>query len=326
MIDIHDKTTPPSFHDVLLARKRIKPYLRPTPIFQSPMLDDAFGFNAFVKCENLQPTGAFKVRGGVNLMSILPQEFAERGVITASSGNHGQSIAYAGSLFDVPVIVHVPEDTEPLKVKAIEIMGAEVVTAGEDYDEAREMAQERAEEEGYYCVHTANEPYLIAGVGTAVLELLEETPDLDVLLIPVGGGSGACGGGLVAKTVNPDIELIGVQAEGADAVYQSWRQGKLLERPKINTFAEGLATRVAFELPSKMLEDLLDDFVLVSDEEMRQGIRFLLEMTHLVAEGAGASSTAAAWRMRDKFANQKVGIVLSGGNINADRLVQRVDS
>ncbi len=324
MIDIDDKTSPPAFHDVLMARKRIAPYLRPTPVFQSPMMDEAFGFEAFIKCENLQPTGAFKVRGGINLFSVLPAKYTNRGVITASSGNHGQSIAYAGYTFDVPVSVHVPEGTEPLKIRAMQTMGAEVICEGKDYDEARETAEERADREGRYYVHTANEPYLIAGVGTAALELLEEVPQLDTLIIPIGGGSGACGGGLVAKTINPEIELIGVQAAGADAVYRSWKSKQLQEIPQVTTFAEGLATRVAFELPLRMLSQLLDDFLLVSDEQMRDGIRFLMDMGHLVAEGAGAASTAAAHQLSERLSGRKVGIILSGGNINADRLVQMV--
>ncbi len=320
MIDLDDKLTPPTFHDVLLARRRIAPYLRPTPVYQSPLLDESLGFNAFVKCENLQPTGAFKVRGGINLLSVLPEEIRDRGVITASSGNHGQSIAYAGHTFGVRVIVHVPEGTNPLKIRAIETLGAEVVEHGRDYDEARVMAEERAEAEGYYCIHTANEPYLIAGVGTAALELIEAVPDLDVLIVPIGGGSGASGGGMVVKTINPSIRVIGVQAEGADAVYRSWQSGSLQERPEVSTFAEGLATRVAFELPLGVLTEVLDDFVLVSDEEMRDSIGFLLEMTHMLAEGAGAASTAAARRMSAELAGRRVGLILSGGNLNLDRL------
>ncbi len=320
MVDPQDKLTPPTFQDVLLARRRIAPYLRPTPVYQSPLLDDAFGFEASVKCENLQPTGAFKVRGGLNLLSVLPETFRDRGVITASSGNHGQSIAYAGRTFGTRVIVHVPENTNPLKMRTMELLGAEVVAKGIDFDEGREMAEERAESEGYYYIHNANEPYLIAGVATAALELLETVPDLEVLLVPIGAGSGACGGGLVAKTINPDIRLIGVQAEGADAVYRSWRDGTLQQTPEILTFAEGLATRVAFELPFRMLRDLLDDFLLVSDDEMRAGIRFLLDNTHMVAEGAGAATTAAALKLGDELRDKRVGLMLSGGNMNLDRL------
>ncbi|MFO8060148.1 MAG: threonine/serine dehydratase [Bacillota bacterium] len=320
MIDPEDKLTPPTFRDVMLARRRIAPHLRPTPVYQSPLLDDALGFEAFVKCESVQPTGAFKVRGGINLMSVLPEELKRRGVITASSGNHGQSIAYAGKTFGTRVIVHVPASTSSVKVRTMEVLGAEVVARGKDYDEAREMAEDRAEREGYYYIHNANEPYLIAGVGTVVLELLETVPDLEVLLIPVGGGSGACGGGLVAKTLNPDIRVIGVQAEGADAVYRSWRDGRLQQTPEVATFAEGLATRVAFELPFKMLRQLLDDFILVSDGEMWAGIRFLLENAHMVSEGAGAATTAAALKLAPELRGRRVGLILSGGNLSLDRL------
>ncbi|MFP4200226.1 MAG: threonine/serine dehydratase [Clostridia bacterium] len=322
MIHPKDKLIPPTFYDVLMARRRIAPYLRPTPTFNSPLLDDTLGFSAHVKCENLQPIGAFKVRGGINLMSILADTTRERGVVTASSGNHGQSIAYAGALFGVPVRVYVPAGSEPLKIRSMQAMGAEVVVEGRDYDEAREATEAAAVSEDKYFVHTCNEPHLIAGVATATLELLEVVPDLDVLIVPIGGGSCACGAGLVAKTVNPAIRVIGVQAEGADAVYRSWRSGRLETVPQVDTFAGGLATRVAFELPLQMLRDLLDDFLLVSDEEMIEGIKFLMDMTHQVAEGAGAASTAAALRMREDLAGMRVGIMLSGGNIGVETLAQ----
>jgi len=325
MIDIEDKYTPPEFHDVLLAKKTIELYLRPTPVYTSPLLDDAFGFRAYIKCENLQPTGAFKVRGGINLMANLPEVYRRRGVITASSGNHGQSIAYAARLFDVPATVYVPEGTNPLKIRAMENLGADVVSYGPDYDTAREKAEEQAEVNGMYYVHGANEPYLIAGVGTAGLELIEEVPELDVLFMPIGGGSGASGSGLVVKTINPNLRLIGVQAEGADAVYQSWKANELLTRPKVTTFAEGLATRVAFRLTFRMLQTYLDDFVLVSDDELRSAIGFLLEMAHLLAEGAGAATTAAAGRLKGELAGKHVGIMLSGGNLNLARLKEMLN-
>ncbi|MFO7942083.1 MAG: threonine/serine dehydratase [Bacillota bacterium] len=322
MTDPKDNLNPPTFHDVLMARKRIAPYLRATPVFNSPLLDETLGFFAYVKCENLQPIGAFKVRGGINLMSVLSDATRRRGVVTASSGNHGQSIAYAGSLFGVPVTVYVPAGSEPLKIRSMECMGAEVIVEGRDYDEAREAAEEAGLRDEKYFVHTSDQPHLIAGVATATLELLEVVPDLDVLIVPIGGGSAACGAGLVAKTVNPDIRLVGVQAEGADAVYRSWHSGRLQTIPEVNTFAGGLATRVAFELPFRMLRGLLDDFVLVSDEEMIEAIKFLMDMTHQVAEGAGAASTAAALRMRSELADMRVGLMLSGGNIGFETLAR----
>ncbi len=312
--------TPPTFRDVLLARRRIAPHLDPTPIFRSPLLDNMMGFPMYLKCENLQPTGAFKVRGGINLISVMQDCIGEKGVITASSGNHGQSIAYAGRTFGVRAVVHVPERTDPIKIRAIEGLGAEVQARGRDYDEAREMAEERAEAEGFYYVHTGNEPLLIAGVGTLALELMEVVPDLDVLFTAIGSGTCATGAGLVAKTINPDLRLIGVQAEGADAVYRSWCDGQLHQLPEINTEAEGLATRVAFELPVSMLRELLDDFVLVSDEQMRREMGTLMEMAHLVAEEAGAAAFAAAREMADELQGKRVAAVVSGGNINLDKL------
>ncbi len=311
---------PPTFRDVLLARRRIAPHLSRTPIFRSPLLDQMMGFSMHLKCENLQPTGAFKVRGGINLMSVVRDQIHEEGVITASSGNHGQSIAYAGRTFGVRVVVHVPENTDPIKIKAIEGLSAEVEARGRDYDEAREMAEDRAQSEGFYYVHTGNEPLLIAGVGTLGLEIMEDVPDLDVLITPIGSGTCATGAGLVAKTINPDLRLVGVQAEGADAVYRSWRDGQLHQLSAIDTAAEGLATRVAFQLPVKMLRELLDDFVLVSDDQMHCAMGTLMEMAHVVTEEAGAAAFAATEELSDELQGKRVAAVLSGGNINLDKL------
>jgi threonine dehydratase len=309
----------PTLDDVRAARERIAPYLRPTLLERYQPLDRLLGTEAWVKHENHQPTGAFKVRGGVNLVAQLSGEERERGLVTASTGNHGQSIAYAAQLFGVRAIICVPENANPLKLEAMRGYGAELEEHGVDFDDAREHAEELAREHGYRYVHSGDEPHLIAGVGTHTLELLDEQPEIDILFVPIGGGSGAAGACIVAKALRPKLRVVGVQSEAAPAAYRSWREGALVE-DRMATFAEGLATRTAFELPQRILGELLDDFLLVSDDEIRAAVVRYLECARTLAEPAGAASLAAALRMRDELAGQRVALILSGGNITLPQL------
>jgi threonine dehydratase len=309
----------PSFTDVLEARRRIAPHLRPTPLYRYPALDELIGAEVHVKHENHQPIGAFKVRGGVNLVSQLSAEERERGVITASTGNHGQSIAYAARLFGVGATICVPEGANPVKVASMRGFGAELVVHGRDFDDAREHCEQLVEEHGYRYVHSGNEPLLIAGVGTGTLEILEEQPAIDAIVVPIGGGSGAAGACIVAATVRPDVRVIGVQSEAAPAAYRSWRERRLVE-DEMGTFAEGLATRTAFELPQRVLWQHLQEFVLVADEEIRAAQALMIETTRNLVEGAGASPLAAALRLREELAGKRVALVLSGGNASREQL------
>jgi len=309
----------PTFADVLAARRRIAPYLRPTPLYSYPALDELVGAETWVKLENHQPIGAFKVRGGVNLVSQLDESERERGVITASTGNHGQSIAYAGGLFGVAVRVCVPENVNPVKRASMEALGAELVVHGRDFDDAREHAERLAEEHGYRYVHSGNEPHLIAGVATETLEILEEQPQVDVVIVPIGGGSGAAGACIAAKAVRDGIEVIGVQSDAAPAAHRSWRSRSLLE-DGMATRAEGLATRTAFELPQRILWEHLDDFVLVSEDEIERAVLRMLETTRNLVEPAGAAPLAAALKLRDRLAGRRVALVVSGGNISPGHL------
>jgi threonine dehydratase len=313
------KLEPPTYDDVLAARERIRPHLRPTLLQSYPPLSALVGAETWVKHENHLPTGAFKVRGGVNLVAPLDADERERGVITASTGNHGQSIAFAGRAFGVTARICVPEGANPLKVDSIRSLGGEVIVHGRDFDEAREHCEALAREHGYRYVHSGNEPHLIAGVGTATLELLDELPELDVLFVPIGGGSGAAGACIAGKAHNPVLRVIGVQSEAAPAAFRSWQEQRLLE-DEMRTFAEGLATRVAFELPQRILWDVLDDFVLVSEEELRVAIVRLLETARTVAEPAGAAALAAALKLRDEIVGKRVALMLSGGNITLPQL------
>jgi len=309
-------TPPPTIDDVRAARAFIAAHLPlPTPLLRPDALCATLGVDVRLKLESLLPTSAFKVRGGINLVGRDPT--AHAGVLAASTGNHGQSLAYAGARFGVPVTIFVPRDANPLKVASMRVLGATVIEHGADYDEARVECERRAAESGTRYVHSGDEPYLIAGVATATLEVLEAWPDVDVLVVPVGGGSGAAGASLAAKAVRPDLQVIGVQSEGAAAAYLSWRAGQAVTTASIETFAEGLATRTAFALPQRMLRERLDDFVLVSDDELRRAHPALLLDAHVVAEGAGAAATAAAWKLRDRLRGKRVALWVSGGNATA---------
>ena len=305
--------------DVLEARHRISPHLRATPIYPYAGLDELLGAEVWVKHENHQPVGAFKVRGGVNLVSQLDESERERGLIAASTGNHGQSVAYAARLYGVAARICVPENANPVKLAAMRALGAELIVHGEDFDAAREHCERLAAEHGYRYVHSGNEPLLIAGVATEALEIVEDRPDVDAIIVPIGGGSGAAGACIVAKGIRPGIEVIGVQSEAAPAAFRSWQARALLDGENA-TFAEGLATRVPFELPQQILWEHLDDFVLVSEDEIRSANRLMIEHTRNLVEPAGAAPLAAALNLRDRLRGKRVALVLSGGNISPAQL------
>ncbi len=312
----------PTFADIIDARRVISKHLPRTPLYRYPGLSELLGCNALLKHENHQPVGVFKIRGGINLLSRMNGAERAKGVITASTGNHGQSIAYASNLFGVKATIVVPENSNPDKIKAIERMGATILVYGKDFDQAREHTESLASKEGYRYIHSANEPYLIAGVGTIGLEIIEDCPDVDVILFPVGGGSGASGTSLAAKAINPKIEIIGVQSEQAPAAYLSWKAGKPISSDIMKTFAEGLATRVGFEMTVEIMKRNLSDFILVSDDEIRQAMRLILEHTHNLVEGAGAASLAAAMKIKERLKGRNVAMVLSGANVTTSTLHQ----
>ena len=311
----------PGFQDVLLAKRQIQPHLLRTPLYSYPAINHLIGTEIFIKHENYQPVGAFKVRGGINLISQLTAKERERGVIAASTGNHGQSIAFAARKFGVKARIVVPEKANPGKVAAMQGMGAEVFFHGSTFDEARLHCETLAQKKGYRYIHSGDEPLLIAGVGTEVLEMMEEQPDLQVIFVPIGGGSGAAGACIVAHAIDPKIRVIGVQSEASPAAYQSWRQQKLVEAPN-RTFAEGLATGTAFSLPQTILWEHLDDFVLLPDEEIMRAMVWMIERAHTLAEAAGAAPLAAAFRQRGDLKEKKIGLICSGGNTSLEHLKQ----
>src|SRR5436189_6401673 len=311
----------PTLADIYAARERVYRVLHPTPLMRHPLLAAETGLDVLVKHENHNPTGAFKVRGGLNLIGGLSPD--ERcGVITATTGNHGQSIALACQREGVPCTIVTPVGNNPEKNAAMRAFGAELIEFGRDFDEARERVERLQHERGLRYVHSANEPLLIAGVATYALEIFDELPDVDVILVPIGGGSGACGCALVRTALGSRAKVIGVQAANADAFARSWRGRSRVVGDKAATFAEGMATRVTFDLTFGMLKTELDDIVTLSEEELADGIRLALRTTHNLAEGAGAASLAAAMKLRSSLPGKKIVCVMSGGNIDRATLTK----
>ena len=307
-----------SIDDIRAAQINVYKHLKPTPLYHYTGLSDLLGTDVWVKHENHQPVGAFKVRGGLNLAASLTDEEKKKGLYTASSGNHGQSIAYASRAFGIKATIAVPEGANPEKVALMKGMGAEVLFHGEDFDSAREWVEELAKEKnGKFVSPTDDE--LICGVGTYALEILEELPDVNKIFVPVGAGSGVCGTCIIAKNTDSDIRVIGVQSTEAPTMQRSWKSGELLSG-EMNTTVEGIATRVAFESTQEIMRKYLDDFLLVSDESIYKALNLLIEHTHNLVEGAGAAAFAGALSVKETLKGQKIVVIMSGGNISTGQL------
>ena len=312
--------TPPTLDDVRAARANVYAVMAPSALQRHPLLAEALGADVYVKHENHNPTGAFKVRGGVNLVARLSEADRARGVISATTGNHGQSIAFAAARAGVPCTLVVPLGNNPGKNALMRAWGATVVEHGKDFDEARELVEELCDQRGLRYVHSANEPDLISGVGTYALEVFDALTAIDTVFVPIGGGSGACGLITVRDALGLNTRIVGVGAERAGTVAQSWRTGTRIVGTSADTFAEGIATRVTFDLTFGILQRGLGDFVLLSEEELAEGVRLALGLTHNLAEGAGAAAIAAAMKCHDQIAGQRVVCVMSGGNMEVARL------
>ncbi len=311
---------PVTYQDVEDALPRVHSVLQPTPLLQWPGLSHRLGCELYVKHENHQPVGAFKVRGGINLVQSLAAEELAGGLLGVSTGNHGQSLAFAARHVNCPCKIVVPADGNPDKYRAMRLLGAEVIEQGRNFDEARRYVEQIAQTFGGRYVHSANEPLLIAGVGSMAWEIFERLPEPDVILVPIGLGSGVCGTCLVAKHRRPATQVIGVQAAGASAVARSWASGRWEADARIETWAEGMATGTPAELTLEIMRELMDDVILVEEDEMRAAAFFLLQDTHNLAEGAGAATVAAVARQPDRFRGQTVVAVLSGGNLDLNEL------
>ncbi len=310
----------PTIGDIYRARPHVYRHLRPPPLHQYSGLNDLVQAEIYLKHENHQPVGAFKVRGGLNLVAGLSQDQKRGGLFTASTGNHGQSIAFAARAHNIKATIAVPVGANPGKVAAMQGLGAEVLFHGNDFDTARQWIAEVAKEKSGTFVGPTDAP-LIHGVGTYGLEIIEDLPDVEVIIVPVGAGSGVCGTAIVAKTINPGIRVIGVQSAQAPTMQQSWQQGRPVEGP-MTTVAEGLATRISFANTQAIMARYLDDFVLVEDSALEEAVRLLLTHSHNLVEEAGAASLAAALQIKEQLQDKKVVLVVSGGNLSPERLSQ----
>lgn len=313
---------PISFQDVIAAEKRIRPFLPPTPLRDYAPLNAIIGhqIQVFVKHENHHPTNSFKVRNGLSVMTTLSEDEKGRGVVAATRGNHGLGLAWAGKLLKVPVTICVPLGNNPEKNEAVQGLGAELIEHGGDYDEAAAMAERLVRERGMRLVHSTNNQLIIAGAGTMTLEVLQQHTHLDALVVAIGGGSQAVGALTVARELRPGLEVYGVQAERASAIYDSWHTGQSVTKPLADTFADGLATRQTYQMTFGALREGLAGFVTVSETELAAAVRQIIRTTHNLAEGAGAAGLAGLMKLRDKLAGKTVGIVLSGSNIDAATL------
>ena len=316
-------TWPVEFEDLEAARQRLRPFLPPSPMRTYPALDGAVGsgIRVSVKHENHLPTGSFKVRNALSVLTALDPDQRRRGVIAASRGNHGQGLAWAGRRLGVPVVICVPVGNNPDKNEAIRGWGAELVEEGSDYDESVAVAERLARERGLRIVHSTNEPLVIAGAGTLAVEMLEEDPGLEGLVVAVGGGSQAVGAMVAAKRLKPGLPVYAVQAAGASAIHDSWHAKRRLTTPRAATFADGLATRQTYETTFPALLEGLADFVVASEEELAEAVRLLLRTTHNLAEGAGAAGLAGLLKLRIPLAGKRIGVILSGANLDARLLL-----
>ena len=313
---------PIEFSDVLEARRRIGSHLPPTAMRNYAALDRALGngIRVWVKHENHNPTNSFKARNAMSVLTTLSAEEKKRGAIGATRGNYGQGLAWAGAILGIPVTVCVPLGNNPEKNEAMRGFGAELVEEGHDYDESVEVAERLVRERGLRLVHSTNEPQVIAGAATLSLEILEERPEIEAIVVAVGGGSQAVGAMTVVREIAPAVRVYGVQAERAAAIHDSWHAGRVITLPSADTFADGLATRQPYDLTFPALRRGLSGFVTASESEIASAVRLLLSTTHNLAEGAGAAGLAGLSRLREELSGRRVAVILSGGNIDSATL------
>lgn len=313
-----------TYDGVVHARSIMSTYLKETQLIYYKGLSDLLGAEIYVKHENHNPGGSFKIRGGINTLSKLRNQ-GVTGVITFSTGNHGISIATAAKIFGLEAVVVVPEGNNPAKNKIIRDAGATLIEAGADFEEAATHVTRLSEERNLYYVHAANEPEIIHGVGTEFLEIYEALPQVDVVMLPIGAGSELAGAVTVFDQLKPEIEIIAVQSEHSCAAYKSWKAGRIMTSTN-TTFAGGFATGTAYELPFDIYKNRLADFVLLSEFEIEDGVRLALKHTKNLAEGSGASTIAAAFKIKDQLKGKAVVLQMSGCNIAMDKLVEIIKS
>jgi threonine dehydratase len=322
-----EESWPIRFADVLAAQARIRPLVVPTPLRRYAPLDAEIGRGicVWVKHENQAPTNSFKIRNALSVVTLLSAEERRRGIVAATRGNHGLGVACAGALYGAPVTICVPRGNNPEKNAGMRGYGATLIEEGRDYDESVTVAERLVRERGLTLVHSTNDPRVLAGAATVTLEMLSEVPELDALVVSVGGGSQAVGALTVARTLRPSLPVYGVQAAGASATHDSWHAGRPVPKDSAVTFADGLATRSVYALTFPALQRGLAGFVTVTDAEIAEAVRMLLRTTHNLAEGAGAAGLAGVRALGEQLAGKQVGIILSGGNIDGATLARVVN-
>lgn len=307
---------------MIKARAVISRYLNRTNLTYYSELSRLTGCEIFVKHENHNPTGSFKIRGAINFFHHMSKEESQGGILVATRGNHGLAMACAGRWFGVPCTVVVPEGNNPEINRIVESFGAELIVHGEDFYDAQLYCDDLVDSAGYYYVEQGNEPEILNGLGTMGLEIFEDLPEVDVIICPIGGGAGCASLIKVAQAIAPQVEIIGVQAERVAAFYASWQKGEWTIIEGADTVADGLAARSVFQLPYTIMKDGITDVVLLDEDEILEGIRLALQVTHNLAEGAGAASIAGALKIKERLVGKRVALVMSGGNLDHAHLLQ----
>jgi len=305
-----------SFADVRDAERQLAGTVNRTPIFSSRTLDELTGRRIFMKCESFQRTGSFKFRGAYNAISRLNAEQRATGVIAYSSGNHAQGVARSAQLLGIPAVVIMPTDAPSVKVDATREYGAEIIFYDRQQVDGEDYQHQLAAERGMTLIHPYDHPHIMAGQGTAALELLADIPDLDALVMPVGGGGLLAGCAIAAKGLRPDIHVLGVETTGADDTKQSLDKGERVVIPPPPTIADGIRLRTPGDLTFPVVQALVDDVLVITDDDVRDALRFVLTRMKLIIEPSGAVPVAAALRGTIPDAYERVGIIISGGNID----------
>jgi len=320
---MHDpKHHPISIREAVRARAVVSRFLKTTQLTRYEGLSRALDADVYVKHENHQPTGSFKIRGGLNLLHHLTRG-GVHGVITFSTGNHGLSIGAAAKWHGLEAVVVVPEKNNPDKNRQIKETGAELIEAGSTFEEAAETVEALSEKRNLYYAHPADEPHLINGVGTAFLEVIEDLADIDVMIVPLGAGSEAAAAITTLRAFRADVEIVAVQAESSPAAYESWMKKRMCSAQN-KTFAGGFATGKAYEIPFEIYKTGLDGFILLAEDEIYESIAMALHYTHNLAEGAGASTIMAAFKLKDRLRGKKVVLQMSGCNASPEEISEAV--
>ncbi|MFK5882123.1 MAG: threonine ammonia-lyase [Sulfurospirillum sp.] len=307
--------------EIVQARRLISDVIAKTPFILAPLLSERVGANIFLKKENLQLTGAYKIRGAFNKIASLSDEEKAAGVVAASAGNHAQGVGYSARHFGIKAVIIMPEATPLLKVTGTKALGAEVILHGDNYDEAYAYALKYAKDNGFIFIHPFEDEKVIAGQGTVGLEMMDEIKDLNTILVPIGGGGLITGIASAIKQIDPSIRIIGVVSQGAPAIYNSFKAKDIQNSKSVRTIADGIAVRDVSKKNLKHILESVDDIVMVDDEEIATAVLYLLERQKIVVEGAGATGVAAVMHKKFNFKKgENIGIVLSGGNIDVQML------